>query len=71
MEVNEKPMLLFTFGNNSHLTEVIFDGCNHLNCPMSLYQEVIDFCKRQVDEIPHYEVSEGKLELVDKREEKP
>ena len=65
--VNNSPMLLFKFDDTVCLSEIIFDGCTHLNCPMSLYQEVIDFCKHQIDEIPHYDVADGKLEWIDKR----
>jgi hypothetical protein len=73
--INDHPSVLFEFDgprfdpDHFEVVAVTFDGCTADNCPMSMYQDIIDFCKNRIEVIPHYEVSDGKLEWKEERHE--
>lgn len=75
--LNDHPSLTFNFDtNNFHsqdtewfLDSINFDGCVSKTCPMSFYQDIIDFCKKQIDKIPHWEVTDGKAKWVGGKDE--
>jgi len=50
------------------LVSVTFDGWRAPNVSMSLYQDIIDFCQKQIKKIPHWEVSDGEAEWVSKED---
>jgi hypothetical protein len=50
------------------LVSVTFDGWRAPNVSMSLYQDIIDFCQKQINKIPHWEVSDGEAEWVSKED---
>lgn len=73
--MNDHPSLTFSFDTaNFHspdtkwfLEAIEWDGCTK-DCPMSFYQDIIDFCERRIKQIPHYDVVDGVLEWNDERE---
>ena len=72
--ISRDPSIKFTFflGKNEaddRLSEIEFEGMRAATAPMAFYQDVIDFCKKRIDEIPHYEVSDGKLEWKEEKHE--
>lgn len=73
MEV-ENPSIKFNFDVSGEyekfsLLDVLFEGFLAVNTPMSFYEDIIDFCKKRIEEIPHYEVSDGKLEWKEENHE--
>ncbi len=68
--INDHPGIEFQFDgprfdpNRFEVVSVTFDGCTADNCPMSMYQSIIDFCEKRIKLIPHYDVVDGKLEWI-------
>lgn len=71
--MNDHPSITFGFDtHNFHspdtkwfLDSLYFDGCRVDGCPMSFYQDIIDFCQHKIKQIPHWEVSEGEATWVE------
>ncbi len=72
--INDHPSIEFKFDgprfdpDHFEVVEVLYDGCTSKNCPMSMYQDIINFCEKQIKKIPHYEVSDGNLTWNDGKE---
>ncbi len=49
------------------LVDVVFDGWRSTHVSMSIYQDIIDFCQKKINEIPHWEVSDGKAEWSEEK----
>jgi hypothetical protein len=68
--INDHPSILFNFDgprfdpDHFEVVEVVFDGCTSQNCPMAMYQSIIDFCQKQIKDIPHYDVVDGELQWI-------
>ena len=69
--INDHPSVEFKFDgprfdpDHFKVVRVVFDGCTAQSCPMSMYQDIIDFCEMRIKQIPHYNVTDGKLEWID------
>jgi len=75
--INDEVSIKFDIDNNVHdrnnetaykLVSVTFDGWRADNVSMTIYEDIIEFCKKEIKKIPHYDVTDGKLEWIKGKE---